>query len=91
MSWVYWLLVTGGLTFAVLYFLFPASLVRSIIGAARCWARMSQKHVGVDGITWPYLEGGPADAETIVMVHGFGGDKAIQPSHQGILKRGRNR
>ncbi|MFQ5983428.1 MAG: alpha/beta fold hydrolase, partial [Woeseiaceae bacterium] len=79
MNWFYWLLLAAGIALVVLYFFFPAKLVASVIGLACKWGRMSVKSVVVDGVTWPYLEGGPASAETIVMIHGFGGDKYNWP------------
>ena len=48
------------------------SLVRDM---ERSRAGLEQKEIIVDGEAWPYLEGGPADAETIVLLHGFGGEK----------------
>ncbi len=75
MSVFVWLLLGFGVAFAGLYFFYPARLFALIIGLVRRWGRMSAKSVVVDGITWPYLEGGPPDGEVIVMVHGFGGDK----------------
>jgi pimeloyl-ACP methyl ester carboxylesterase len=53
----------------------PERLVALTIGLVRQWGRMSARTVVADGITWPYLEGGPPDGEVIVMLHGFGGDK----------------
>ena len=79
MNWVIWLLLGAGIAFAVLYTLFPARLVALVIGAVRKWGRMSAKSVVVEGITWPYLEGGPPDGEVVVLIHGFGGDKNNWP------------
>jgi pimeloyl-ACP methyl ester carboxylesterase len=79
MLWFLWLLSAAIVAFAIIYFFFPAWLVVAIIGSVRKWGRMSAKSIVADSITWPYLEGGPADAETIVMVHGFGGDKDNWP------------
>ena len=31
--------------------------------------------IGTDGITWPYLEGGPPGGEVLLLVHGFGAEK----------------
>jgi pimeloyl-ACP methyl ester carboxylesterase len=75
MNWFIWLLIAAGIALIGLYFIFPARLVALVIGLARKWGRLSAKSVIVDGITWPYLEGGPVDGDTIVMLHGFGGDK----------------
>lgn len=79
MNWFYWLLLATGIALIGLYYIFPARLVALILGLARTWARMSAKSVVVDGVSWPYLQGGPADGDTIVMLHGFGGDKDNWP------------
>ena len=79
MSWFIWLLLGTGIVFAGLYYLFPARLVALVIGTMRRWGRLSAKSVVVDGITWPYLEGGPSDGEVVVLIHGFGGDKNNWP------------
>lgn len=79
MNWFFWLLLALGLAFAAIYFIWPARLVAVVIGMVRRGARMSAKSVEVDGMTWPYLEGGPLDGEVVVMVHGFGGDKDNWP------------
>jgi pimeloyl-ACP methyl ester carboxylesterase len=75
MNWFIWLLIAAGIALFGLYFLFPARLVNLVIGLARKWGRLSANSVIVDGVTWPYLEGGPVDGDTVVMLHGFGGDK----------------
>ncbi len=79
MNWFIWLLLAAGIALVGLYFIFPARLVALIIGLARKWGRLSAKSVIVNGVTWPYLEGGPADGDTIIMLHGFGGDKDNWP------------
>ena len=79
MNQVLWLLLGLAVVFAVIYYLYPATLVALIIGLVRKWGRLSESSVVVDGITWPYLEGGPPDGEVVVMVHGFGGDKNNWP------------
>ena len=79
MSWSLWSILAVVVAFISIYFFFPAWLVAMITGAARLWGRMSAKTVDVDGITWTYLEGGPADGEIVVMLHGFGGDKDNWP------------
>ncbi len=79
MNGLLWLLAILGLAFAGVYFFAPAYLVALTIGLLRRWGRLSLQSVVVDGISWPYLEGGPADGEVVVMVHGFGGDKNNWP------------
>jgi len=79
MNQLLWSLLGLAVVFAVIYYLYPATLVALIIGLVRKWGRLSEYSVVVDGITWPYLEGGPPDGEVVVMVHGFGGDKNNWP------------
>ena len=79
MSQLLWLLLGLAVVFAVIYNLYPATLVALLIGLVRKWGRLSANSVVVDGITWPYLDGGPPDGEVVVMVHGFGGDKNNWP------------
>ncbi len=79
MSFFFGLLLAAGILLAGIHFFFPAWLVAAVIGTVRKWGRMTAKSVVVDGVTWPYLEGGPADGDTIVMVHGFAGDKDNWP------------
>lgn len=79
MSVIFWLIFALGVTFAVVYYFYPAYLVALVVGLVRKWGRLSVKSVVVDDITWPYLEGGPLDGEVVVMVHGFGGDKNNWP------------
>ncbi len=59
----------------LLYVLAPATLFRQFQLAVRRKGKLTRKSVMVDGAEWPYLEGGPADGDVIVFVHGFGADK----------------
>lgn len=59
----------------LLYIYAPGILFRQVQAAIRRKARLSRKVISVDGVDWPYLEGGPKDGDTIVLVHGFGADK----------------
>ena len=60
---------------AALYLFAPGLL----LGAARKMLRrkggMVEKRITVDGLDWPYLEGGDPAGDVVVLVHGFGGDK----------------
>ncbi|MDZ3832274.1 MAG: alpha/beta fold hydrolase [Sphingopyxis sp.] len=60
---------------AILYFVFPDRLVALGRGLLRRRGRMVQKSVTVDGRAWPYLEGGDPTKPTLLLVHGFSGDK----------------
>ena len=60
---------------AVLYVARPAVLFRWLTAALRRFARVRRKTIEVDGIAWPYLEGGPPEGEVLLLVHGFGAEK----------------
>jgi pimeloyl-ACP methyl ester carboxylesterase len=79
MNWIFLLILAAGALLAVVYFFFPARLAALVITLLRHWGRLTVKSAVVDGITWPYLEGGPADGDVVVMLHGFGGDKDNWP------------
>ncbi len=59
----------------ILMAVFPAQTTRLAINAERSRSGLSYKTVVIENETWHYLEGGPKDAEVILMVHGFGGNK----------------
>lgn len=79
MSWIVWTALAVLAVGAAVYIMRPMWLVAAVIGTIRRWGRMRAKSVDADGIIWPYLEGGPAEGEVVVMVHGFGGDKDNWP------------
>jgi abhydrolase domain-containing protein 6 len=58
-----------------LYAFRPRVLFDALKAALRWRAALSRKSIRVDGIEWPYLDGGKATGEPVVLVHGFGGDK----------------
>jgi abhydrolase domain-containing protein 6 len=66
------LLLTG--IGATLY-LSPTALLASVQFTERQLAGLSLKQVQVGEFNLPYYEGGPKDAPTILMIHGFGADK----------------
>jgi pimeloyl-ACP methyl ester carboxylesterase len=72
---ILWILLAAGVLIVGVYVFFPQWIVATIVGLTRKWGRMSARSVEADGIRWPYLEGGPEQGATIVMLHGFGGDK----------------
>lgn len=55
--------------------LFPGKVAEFAIGAERYRSGLSHKVVVLGNETWHYLEGGPTDAEVLLLIHGFGGDK----------------
>lgn len=59
---------------ATLY-LSPTALLATVQFTERQLAGLSLKQVQVGEFNLPYYEGGPKDAPTILMIHGFGADK----------------
>ena len=55
--------------------LFPEQSTKLGISAERSISGLEYKTVVVGDETWHYLEGGPNDAEVVLLLHGFGGDK----------------
>ena len=58
-----------------LYFLSPRTIYNWLQRSLRRKGGLVQKSIRAGEFDWPYLEGGPADGEVVVLVHGFGGDK----------------
>ncbi len=58
-----------------LYWTRPRLLFDAVKNLLRRRAALSRRTVCVGDIEWPYLDGGKATAEPVVLVHGFGGDK----------------
>lgn len=56
-------------------YLSPSALIGSVQLVERGLAGLSSKQVQVDNGQITYYEGGPADAETILMIHGFGANR----------------
>lgn len=59
---------------AALYFS-PATLLATVQFAERQMAGLSPRQVQVGDFTIHYYEGGPQDAQTVLLIHGFGADK----------------
>ena len=53
----------------------PSLLIASVQFAERQLAGLSARTATVDGLTLHYYEGGPADGDTLVMIHGFGANR----------------
>jgi abhydrolase domain-containing protein 6 len=70
---IYLVVLVAGL--AVLMALFPEKTAGIVINAERFRAGLTHKTIVVDQEAWHYLEGGPVDAEVLLLIHGFGGDK----------------
>lgn len=65
------ILATGAATL----YLSPAALLASVQFTERQLAGLASRQVQVGDFNIHYYEGGPKDAETILMIHGFGADK----------------
>ena len=69
---------------AVFYFLFPESVFKLAIDAQRRSADLTKKEVQVDDHKIVYLEGGKGD--TVILLHGFGGNKDVWTGFAKYLK-----
>ncbi len=58
-----------------LYAFRPQVLFDALKATLRRRAALVRKSVRVGDIEWPYLDGGKAGGDPVVLVHGFGGDK----------------
>lgn len=70
--------------FAGFYYLFPEAVFKLAIDAQRRSAGLVKKDVQVDDHRIVYMEGGKG--ETIVLLHGFGGNKDLWTGFAKILK-----
>ncbi len=55
--------------------LFPEQTAKLGISAERSFSGLGYRTAVIGEETWHYLEGGPIDAEVVLLLHGFGGDK----------------
>ncbi len=55
--------------------LFPEDTATLAVNLERSASDLDYKTVVIGDETWHYLEGGPEDAEVLLLIHGFGGDK----------------
>nr|MBV6629082.1 alpha/beta hydrolase [Oceanococcus sp. HetDA_MAG_MS8] len=69
------LVVVALLGMAALVWSFPDATAERLIALERSRNGLELKQLQVGERNWPYLEGGPANAPVIVMVHGFSADK----------------
>ena len=70
------ILVTLGIligSFLILYFVFPGTMFSILARLERGSAGLTLKSINAAGWQTPYLEGG--QGETVLLIHGFGGDK----------------
>jgi pimeloyl-ACP methyl ester carboxylesterase len=70
---IYLVVFLAGL--AGLVALFPEKAAEIAIGAERSRGGLSHQTVVIGDESWHYLVGGPEDAQAILLLHGFGGDK----------------
>ncbi len=57
------------------YWFLPERVFFHLRNHFRRRGKLTERRVRVGAHDWPYLEGGPADAPVLLMVHGFGGEK----------------
>ncbi len=55
--------------------LFPEDTATLVVNLERSASDLEHKTIVIGKETWHYLEGGPDDAEVLLLIHGFGGDK----------------
>ena len=55
--------------------LFPKDTAILAVNLERSASDLDHRTVVIGDETWHYLEGGPEDAEVLLLIHGFGGDK----------------
>jgi len=76
MSTALWLLLIAAIAaLTIVYYRFPETLFGWYVALVRTTSRLTPKVINVDGIDWPYLEGGDAHGDVLVFVHGYSGDK----------------
>ena len=54
---------------------FPEDATRAAFAIERFRSGLEHKSIVMDGETWHYLDGGPADAPIVLLLHGFAADK----------------
>lgn len=63
------------IVFVALLALFPEEATNMAVNAERSASGLQYESVVIDNETWHYLDGGSEDAEVLLLIHGFGGDK----------------
>ena len=75
------LIVSGGLFALVLLVgfggpaLFPGAALSVAVRVERGLSHVERKQVSIQGLTMPYLEGGPKNGPVLLLLHGFAADK----------------
>ena len=54
---------------------FPEDATRAAFAIERFRSGLEHKSIVMDGETWHYLDGGPAEAPVVLLLHGFSADK----------------
>ena len=67
-------------------FAFQQQFFDLLVGLIRRLCGLRLRSVDAGGLTWHYLEGGNPNAEPLVLVHGFGGDKDNWPIYARYFK-----
>jgi len=70
----------------IIYFVFPKTFVALLLRGVRRLAGLRTRSIDVDGVTWPYLEGGPESGEVVILLHGFAADKDSWPFYARFLR-----
>jgi abhydrolase domain-containing protein 6 len=71
LRWVTWGLIVVAIGLGVVWFT-PSLFVPAVTRLARLAMDIEAREVVVEGRTWGYLQSGPDDAPTVLMLHGFG-------------------
>lgn len=87
MQYVLWALLAAVLLVVALYYFSPQTIYSLLQKMLRRRAGLVSKSVKVGSHVCPYLEGGPSDGETVVLLHGFGGDKDVWPMYAKSLAK----
>ncbi len=84
-----WIYLGAGLLLAliVLRVAFPNQLAVVTIRLIRIVCGMKARTIDVNGISWPYLEGGNPAGKPMLLIHGFGADKDNWPLFARELRR----
>jgi pimeloyl-ACP methyl ester carboxylesterase len=84
------LIAAAALIVVVVFFRFayPRQFLRLLLLAMRRIMGFRTRSVEFQGTRWPYLEGGPASGEALLLLHGFSGDKDNWPMYARYLRKG---
>ena len=75
------------LTGTTVYFFFPGVILKIRQLSVRSDSKLTEKTLSTPSHSWPYLDGGPENAPTIVFVHGFGANKDAWAKVMGFFSK----